>query len=199
MILELPFPPSVNHIWRRVGNRTVLSRGGRAFRRAVQSALAACGVRPMAGRLAIIIDIHPPDKRRRDLDNMLKALLDALQHGGAYADDSQIDDLHIRRGYRVAGGQVRVRIAPLVPHPDLERPKEEPKKLIDVPGGAGPRKCLKCNKIFHSDGPGNRICGRCSRSNVQLRLSESEVQRQRGAAHYNGELLSPGVDEGILA
>ncbi len=30
--LELPYPPSVNHYWRRVGARTLISRGGRAFR-----------------------------------------------------------------------------------------------------------------------------------------------------------------------
>lgn len=28
------------------------------------------------------------------------------------------------------------------------------------------RKCLKCNHLFKSDGPGNRICGECSRNNV---------------------------------
>jgi Zn finger protein HypA/HybF involved in hydrogenase expression len=28
------------------------------------------------------------------------------------------------------------------------------------------RKCLKCNHSFKSDGPGNRICGECSRNNV---------------------------------
>jgi crossover junction endodeoxyribonuclease RusA len=88
MDLELPFPPSVNHLWRRVGHRTLLSRGGRTFRRAVQAALAARGVRPIAGRLAVTIDVHPPDRRRRDIDNVQKALLDALAHGGADADDS---------------------------------------------------------------------------------------------------------------
>jgi hypothetical protein len=30
------------------------------------------------------IIVHPPDRRRRDIDNVQKALLDALQHGGAY-------------------------------------------------------------------------------------------------------------------
>lgn len=169
MDLELPFPPSVNQLWRRFGHRTLLSRRGRAFRHSVQAILSARGVRPITGRLAVAIDVHPPDRRRRDLDNFLKALLDALQHGGAYHDDAQIDDLHIRRGARVPGGLVCVRLVPL---PD--------------PGPAGA-------------GPGNRICPPCSRDNARLRPSEPEVQRQRGAKRRNGEALSPAALDGDVA
>lgn len=43
------------------------------------------------------IKASPPDRRARDLDNILKALLDALAHAGVYADDSEIDELHIYR------------------------------------------------------------------------------------------------------
>jgi Holliday junction resolvase RusA-like endonuclease len=108
--LELPYPPSVNHYWRRVGARTLISRGGRAFRQAVCSILAAYGVTPLVGPLAVEVRVHPPDKRRRDIDNVQKALLDALQHGGAYADDSQIVRLSIERGQPVEAGRTVVRI-----------------------------------------------------------------------------------------
>lgn len=108
--LELPYPPSVNHYWRRVGARTLISRGGRAFRASVCSILAGRRVRPMKGPLAIAIDVHPPDRRRRDLDNIQKALLDALAHGGAYHDDSQIARLTVVRRAVVPGGKVRVRL-----------------------------------------------------------------------------------------
>ena len=37
-----------------------------------------------------------PDKRRRDIDNLLKPILDALGQYGVYEDDSQIIDLRIR-------------------------------------------------------------------------------------------------------
>lgn len=107
---ELPYPPSVNHYWRRVGARTLISRGGRAFRHAVCSILAARGVRPLDGPLAVEVTIHPPDRRRRDIDNVQKALLDALQHGGAYSDDSQIVRLAIERGDVLEGGKTIVRI-----------------------------------------------------------------------------------------
>lgn len=64
----------------------------------------------MSGPLIVHIDIFPPDKRRRDLDNCLKSLLDALQHGGAYLDDSQIVRLSIEKGLPVEGGKTIVQI-----------------------------------------------------------------------------------------
>jgi Holliday junction resolvase RusA-like endonuclease len=108
--LELPYPPSVNHYWRRVGARTLISRGGRAFRQAVCSILAVRGIRPLDGPLVVEVAIYPPDKRRRDIDNLQKALLDALAHGGAYHDDSQIARLTIERREVVADGKVVVRL-----------------------------------------------------------------------------------------
>lgn len=108
MEIELPFPPSVNHLWRRVGHRIIVSRRGREYRTSVCSILR--GAQPMTGRLSVSIDLYPPDRRRRDLDNTQKALLDALAHGGAYLDDSQIDHLEINRRERFPNGKVIVRI-----------------------------------------------------------------------------------------
>ena len=119
MTFELSLPPSVNHYYRRVGPRTLISREGRAFRRTVCSILSAAAARPVTGSLAVSIDVYPPDRRRRDLDNVMKALLDALEHGGAYHDDSQIDDLHIRRRGVVPGGKVVVWITPAHETPTL--------------------------------------------------------------------------------
>ena len=108
--LRLPYPPSANHYFRMVGGRMLISREGRRFREAVAGILAAQGVRPMTGRLALAVQVCPPDRRRRDLDNVQKALLDALEKGGAYGDDSQIDLLLTRRGPPAAGGEAHVRL-----------------------------------------------------------------------------------------
>jgi len=108
--LELPYPPSVNHYWRRVGARTLISREGRRYRAHVASILALQRVRPVAGELDVRVTVHPPDRRRRDLDNTMKALLDALEYGGAYGDDFQIDHLDIWRGDVVPDGKVVVHI-----------------------------------------------------------------------------------------
>jgi crossover junction endodeoxyribonuclease RusA len=109
----LPWPPSVNHYWRHVGWRTLISREGRCYRRDVVALLAAQRVRRMSGALTVEIDAFPPDRRARDLDNLLKGLLDSIQHAGVFEDDSQVDDLHIRRRAVVPGGRVKVRIARL--------------------------------------------------------------------------------------
>jgi crossover junction endodeoxyribonuclease RusA len=114
---ELPYPPSINHYWRRVGPRTLISRQGRKFRQDVEVAVRRkSGLRgklPMLGHLAVEVLLCPPDRRRRDLDNTLKATLDALQHAGVYQDDSQIADLAIRRCEPCDGGCAIVRITPI--------------------------------------------------------------------------------------
>ena len=107
---ELPYPPSINHYWRRVGPRTLISREGRRFRRDVMAILAAMEIEPLAGPLVVEVEVFPPDNRRRDIDNVQKALLDALEHGGAYGDDSQIVKLTIQKGAAVDGGRTLVKI-----------------------------------------------------------------------------------------
>lgn len=117
MKLTLPWPPSINHYYRHVGPRTLISRQGREYRRAICGLLAqtagAGDEPPRTGRLSLCMDAFPPDRRRRDLDNLQKPLLDALQHAGVYEDDSQIDLLLSRRRQRRDMGQVVVTVSDL--------------------------------------------------------------------------------------
>lgn len=106
-----------------MGSRTVLSREGRRYRASVCAALAVRRVVRMNGRLAVRVTVCPPDNRRRDLDNVQKALLDALAKGGAYRDDSQIDRLVVERGPVTPGGRVLVVIEPIA-HPGSETEHE---------------------------------------------------------------------------
>jgi crossover junction endodeoxyribonuclease RusA len=110
--LTIPFPPSVNRVYRNLRGRTLISREGRAYRKDVCALLAGGGCRqpPLGGRIALSMDAFPPDKRRRDLDNLQKSLIDALQHAGVYEDDSQIDLLVTRRRELVKGGRLLVRV-----------------------------------------------------------------------------------------
>jgi len=96
MMLTLPYPPSVNHYWKR-GRRgqMFISPAGMRFRDAVILASRAEIGGPLSGPVMLRLAIYPPDKRRRDIDNVLKAILDALQHAGVYKDDSQVVELHV--------------------------------------------------------------------------------------------------------
>jgi crossover junction endodeoxyribonuclease RusA len=57
--------------------------------------------------------LYPPDKRKRDVDNVLKPLLDALEHANVYENDSQIDKLYVERMEMVKGGYCDVVITEL--------------------------------------------------------------------------------------
>ena len=110
MEIRLPNPISTNRLYRSVGHRVLISREGRAYRETVAAILARQRVRPLAGDLSIEIDIHPPNRRSYDLDTRLKCLFDALEHGGAFLNDSQIVRLSARKCPPVAGGMAIVRI-----------------------------------------------------------------------------------------
>lgn len=49
-----------------------------------------------AAGYVVRLRVYFPDERRRDLDNVLKAALDAL-NGIAWNDDSQVRELHVHR------------------------------------------------------------------------------------------------------
>jgi crossover junction endodeoxyribonuclease RusA len=110
--LVLPWPPSLNTYWRHIpmgrSVRSLISRKGRAYREAVAATVR--GTRTTPGRLSVVLAVYPPDRRRRDLDNIPKALLDSLQHAGVIEDDENIDDLRIIRCDVVRGGRVVVEI-----------------------------------------------------------------------------------------
>lgn len=97
-VVKLPWPPSVNMYWRRNGGRYFIAKKGMDFR---QACLDACikhyGLYGRDIKLAVLIEAYPPDKRKRDLDNILKPILDGLAHAKVFEDDVQVDKLTIWR------------------------------------------------------------------------------------------------------
>ena len=112
--MTLPYPPSVNHYWKtrvlRRGARYVpqvyVSPDGQRYQRTVAQVLD--GVPRFNGQLRVQILVQPPDGRARDIDNVLKCLLDSLTKAGVWHDDQQIDSLLVVRGSQVDGGSVLV-------------------------------------------------------------------------------------------
>lgn len=107
----LPWPPSSNHYWVHTRRGAFIGKRGVEFRAAVFAEVRR-GKRPAAlkGNVRAVIAAFPPDKRRRDLDNILKGLMDALTHSGVYYDDSQVKELTVRMMEPVAGGRVEVMV-----------------------------------------------------------------------------------------
>jgi crossover junction endodeoxyribonuclease RusA len=114
--LDLPWPPSVNQYWRHpssgpLAGRHLISEQGRKYRGKVLNQLTVEGHQhKLADRLSVAILCYPPDRRRRDLDNVLKAALDALVFAGVMLDDSQIDRLAIERCAVQAPGRLEITI-----------------------------------------------------------------------------------------
>lgn len=102
----LPWPPTVNNYYRRSRH------GGLFLDPKVEAFRVDCSVlvpsldwiHPV--RLALWL--HPPDQRKRDIDNILKGTQDALQQCGLFRDDSQIKKLHINFREPRKPGAVRV-------------------------------------------------------------------------------------------
>jgi crossover junction endodeoxyribonuclease RusA len=94
----LPFPPTVNHSHapNRLGGR-YLTVESREFRDKVKAICHGQGWPHITGRLRVSMILFPPDKRRFDIDNRCKAVLDALQHAAVFVDDEAVDVLEITR------------------------------------------------------------------------------------------------------
>jgi crossover junction endodeoxyribonuclease RusA len=81
------------------------------YERKVKMCALAAGIRPLAGEVSFTIWIYLPDRRRRDRDNIEKAVQDAL-NGVAWIDDSQVREWHGRRELDAEKPRVRVTIGP---------------------------------------------------------------------------------------
>ena len=94
--IKLDFPPSVNMRWRGGGCNTHVSRETSAFELAsVYRIMSQRGQKKLprtkiTGPLALIIYLRPPDRIRRDIDNYIKAINDALTKAKVWEDDSQV-------------------------------------------------------------------------------------------------------------
>lgn len=118
----LPWPPSVNAAYRSIvikGHaRTLLSKPGREYKAIAAWEMLRQRV-PSFGkqRVAVAVEVYPPNKRRHDLDNLGKLTLDALVPS-VIDDDSQIDRLTWERRGVVKCGQLRITVTTYEPTVD---------------------------------------------------------------------------------
>lgn len=111
--LELPYPPTVNHYYgqRPRGGRYIKPEGKLFRSEVLAEALQKKACNYLTCEIEVDIEVYPPDKRKRDLDNINKALLDALEAAGIFRDDSQIVKMTSTKFKQLKGGKVIVRIS----------------------------------------------------------------------------------------
>ena len=97
---KIPFPPTVNHMFHRTSRRVIKTKKTKAwFDAAILMIRTTPGYRKhkYTGRLGITIWLVPPTARKYDVDNRVKAVLDAIQQSGLITDDSQFYELMVRK------------------------------------------------------------------------------------------------------
>lgn len=114
MNLTIQYPPSANSLYRSIVRgkfaTVIISKKGRQFFADIAKQFADEGVKPMDGDIEIWIEATPPDRRKRDLDNLNKAIFDCLQKGGCIFDDSQIKKMHSKFLKPEKPGMVEIRL-----------------------------------------------------------------------------------------
>jgi crossover junction endodeoxyribonuclease RusA len=87
-ILSLPFPPSVNRLWRvGKGKRVYKDPSYTRWISQCEAEIFSLRLTPILGSYRLQIDATRPDKRKRDIDNIIKAVSDVLQHTGIIEND----------------------------------------------------------------------------------------------------------------
>ncbi|WWQ12968.1 RusA-like Holliday junction resolvase [Ralstonia phage PQ43W] len=112
LTLRLPWPPSVNRIWRAVGGRVLLSSAARRYCKQAANALPRGRAEPLTGRLVVWLHLCPPATLGSvwDIANREKLVADVLTQQRVWLDDSQIDIITIVRGEPVPQGHVDILI-----------------------------------------------------------------------------------------
>lgn len=107
--MRLPFPPSLNHYWRKDRNGMHISDEGKRYIAMTRQLALLNGRGDTEFYLRVHKEAEPkqrlkvravffcPDNMKRDLDNMFKVIFDCLTKANVWADDSQVFELNARK------------------------------------------------------------------------------------------------------
>lgn len=127
--VTLPYPPTVNHYWGRkhrmsrdrsgklkVFCQTFIKQKGKLFHKLSGWQFKANGIREtLTSNLSVTIDVYPPDRRIRDIDNLFKAIADTLEKNNVIKNDNQIQSITIsKRDVEKPHGKVVVKISEIL-------------------------------------------------------------------------------------
>lgn len=109
MSVQLPWPPAALKPNGSHGHWSTKSSAAKKYKADCLVLARAAGIKPIDGAMALRIEFAPPDKRRRDLDNMLSTFkygIDAVAE--AMGVDDSLFDLRLCRVPPVKHGAVTV-------------------------------------------------------------------------------------------
>ena len=119
LTVTLAYPPSTNRLVRMANGIAYKPKAVRDWTKDAVARLRAAGAKLLTGSVQVAVELHPkatkvgkPYRRRVDLDNALKAALDACQ-GLVFSDDRQVTRLYAAVGPALAAGGLTVTIAPV--------------------------------------------------------------------------------------
>ncbi len=120
MIFEMYtiYPPSINNYYVKTQRGVFISQKGKKFRdQLIQDAHEQLGgMIPIPDRIRLEIVMFVPDNRKRDQDNILKPIQDAMIHAQLLVDDSQIDQTFVYRGAKLPpNGLLYIRVSEAAP------------------------------------------------------------------------------------
>lgn len=112
MIIELPFlAPSINQCYYTDKNSFTRHKS-----KVYRDFLTRCQYfiktpeKPFIEEIEVEINLWVPDKRRRDIDNQIKPILDMLVFFKVIQDDSLIQKLHVEKYYRKGDPETVIQI-----------------------------------------------------------------------------------------
>jgi crossover junction endodeoxyribonuclease RusA len=109
----LPQPPSINGYRAVARGRLITSKRGRDYFKAVADIMKGLNLdnEMIEQKVLISLVIHPRTLAKFDVSNYLKAYEDALVKCGFLEDDHWIEYGSIRKGEKVKGGLLKVKVS----------------------------------------------------------------------------------------
>lgn len=111
---NLPYPPTLNNLFKNVRNGRVKTAEYDAWIQAARLLLMAQRPGSQSGSFRATIILGKPDRRRRDIDNTVKAIMDLITKAGVIEDDCLAQSITVAWAWDtiVPGGSVTVAIEP---------------------------------------------------------------------------------------
>lgn len=94
---SLPWPPTNNRYYRRVGAKTLISGDGRKYAKQVAQEMSdrELAHRGINQKVSVSLTYFEPDRRVRDIDGLQKALFDSLTKCGFWFDDRLVRKMNV--------------------------------------------------------------------------------------------------------